>query len=123
MKGLEKMGDRKVNAKTGYDIRDISIWYDAFGLTYNLGKGDYLIMGIDSGSSLNLNKKDFVIYSTDYDFNNIIKAGIKADDLILERNGNSRDRVRPNTVRCNSKETLRLLMNVYAQNPANKTIK
>lgn len=30
----------KINESTGYNIRDISIWYDAFGLTYNLGKGD-----------------------------------------------------------------------------------
>lgn len=113
---------RKVNDQTGYDIRDISIWYDAFGLTYRLGKGDYLIMGIDKGSSLNLNKKDFVIYSTDTDFNNIVSAGIVSDDLILEKNGNLRDSVRPHTVRCNSKETLRLLMGVYALNPINKSL-
>ena len=114
------MGDRKVNSKTGYDIRDISIWYDAYGLSYRLGKGDYLIMGIDKGSSLNLNIGDFVIYSTDTDFYNIVKAGIKADDLILVKDGNSRDQVRPHTVRCNSKETLRLLMPIYAQNPSNR---
>ncbi len=117
------MENRKVNEKTGYDIRDISIWYDAFGITYRLGKGDYLIMGIDKGSSLNLNKKDFVIYSTDTDFRNVVNAHISADDLIVEKNGNIRDSVRPHTVRCNSKETLRLLMNIYCQNPDNKSVK
>ena len=116
------MEEKKRNVQTGYDIRDISIWYDAFGLTYRLGKGDYLIMGIDKGSSLNLNKKDFVIYSTDTDFNNIVNSGITADDLFLERNGNQRDSVRPHTVRCNSKETLRQLMSIYAQNPLNKSL-
>ena len=114
------METRKVNEKTGYDIRDISIWYDAFGITYKLGKGDYLIMGVDRGSSLNLNKSDFVIYSTDIDFQNIVNAGIIADDLSIEENGNLRDHVRPHTIRCNSKDTLRLLMNVYAQNPLNR---
>ena len=116
------MEEKKRNDQTGYDIRDISIWYDAFGLTYRLGKGDYLIMGIDKGSSLILNKKDFVIYSTDTDFNNIVNSGIDAADLFLERNGNHRDSVRPHTVRCNSKETLRLLMSIYAQNPLNKSL-
>jgi len=117
------MERHKINKQTGYDIRDISIWYDAYGITYNLGKGDYLIMGRSKGSSLNLNVNDFVIYSTDKDFNNIVKADIDANDLVLERNGNERDQARPNVVRCNSKETLRLLINIYAQNPDNREIK
>ena len=110
----------KVNKETGYDIRDISIWYDAFGITYNLGKGDYLIMGKEDGSSLNLNVKDFVIYTRDDDYKNIEDARLDADDLIMIKNGNQRDQVRPNTIRCNSKDTLRRLLEIYAINPENR---
>ena len=110
----------KINEATGLNICDISKWYDAFGLTYNLGKGDYLIMGIKDGSSLNLNKSNFVIYTRDDDFKNIVNEKLEAEDLILIKNGNQRDSVRPNTVKCNSKETLRKLFPIYARNYENR---
>ena len=110
----------KVNELTGLNIQDISNWYDAFGLTFNLGKGDYLIMGIKDGSSLNLNKSNFVIYTREDDFKNIVNAKIDAEDLVLIKNGNQRDPVRPNTVKCNTKETLRTLLKIYAMNFENR---
>lgn len=77
-------------------------------------------MGKKDGSSLNLNKSDFVIYTRDDDFKNIVGAGIKEPDLFLVKNGNERDSVRPNVVRCNSKNTLRLLFEIYARNAENR---
>lgn len=38
-------------------------------------------MGEKSGSSLNLNKNNYVIYTTDYDY---ATSGLAADDLKLE---------------------------------------
>ena len=73
-------------------------------------------MGGVNGSSLNLNKKNYVIYSTDFDFKNIVEANLRDMDLILEKDANKRDGARPNKVTCKSRSTLRKLLEIYAKN-------
>ena len=97
-------------------MKDIENLFDFYNITYNNTNGNYRIMGGTSGSSLNLNKNNYVIYTTDYDFSNIVASGLVAEDLKLEPNVNSRDGVRPNKVSCTSRTTLRNLMEVFAKN-------
>ncbi len=103
-----------------YTIKEIEDLYDSYGIYYESVKGPYRIMGKAGGSSLNLNKTNYVIYSTDVDFENIVRARIEASDLELIKDGNTRDGVRPNTVRCRKRSTLKMLMKIYSENAANK---
>ena len=103
-----------------YTIDEIEKLYDSYGIYYKSVKGPYRIMGKNGGSSLNLNKTNYVIYSTDADFDNIKLARISAQDLEMIKNGNTRDAVRPNTVRCRKRSTLKSLLEIYAKNAANK---
>lgn len=103
-----------------YTIEEIEGLYRENGLTFSSVKGSYRIMGKRDGSSLNLNKKNYVIYSTNLDYQNIEKAGINAPDLELEKNGNKRDGDRPNTVKCRKRSTLKTLLKIYAKNAVNK---
>ena len=82
-------------------------------------KSPYRIMGTSKrkgGSSLNIKKSEYVIFSTDEDYQNIVDANIQADDLVLEKDTNSRDSTRPNKVTFKTVETLKKLLPIYAKN-------
>ena len=102
-----------------YSIEEIERLFDSYGIYYESVKGSYRIMGRNHGSSLNLNKKNYVIYSTNEDFRNLERITKWATDLELVKNGNSRDAVRPNTVKCKKRSTLEALLEIYANNPEN----
>lgn len=78
-------------------------------------KGNYRIMR--GGSSLNVTKKAYSIYSTDEDLE-LVKAA-KIEGVEVEAGANAQDKTRPHTIRCTTVEVLRALLAVYAKNPAN----
>lgn len=80
-------------------------------------KGKYRIFGSKKGSSLNVQTKQFIIYSTDEDYKAVEEA--KIEGVELTEKGNSQDKVRPNVVRIPSFEILRMVLPVYAKNSAN----
>lgn len=80
-------------------------------------KGKYRIFGSKKGSSLNVQTKQFIIYSTDEDYKAVEEA--KIEGVELTEKGNSQDKVRPNVVRIPSFEVLRMVLPVYAKNSAN----
>lgn len=84
-------------------------------------KGNYRIMGTKKGSSLNLQTKKYIIFSTDDDYEAVEAVKDKYSDLILEKGSNSQDSSRPNKVEFTALETLKGLLAVYAKNPLNKT--
>lgn len=83
-------------------IDEIETLLEAHYISFKKVKGNYRMMGEKSGSYLNLNKNNYVIYTTDNDYANIVASGLAADDLKLEPNVNSRDGARPNKVSCTS---------------------
>lgn len=86
-------------------------------------KGNYRIMGSSKGSSLNVKpKKGYYIYTTDADFAEISTSGLQREDLIIEEGTNSQDKSRPNTIICQTVDTLRELLALYALNPLNKVV-
>ena len=102
-------------------IEEVAKLYEEFGIncTNPECKGNYRIMA--SKSSLNLKpKKGYYIYTSDADYELITKAGLKNEDLIVEKGTNSQDKQRPNTVICTTLATLKALLAVYATNPVNK---
>lgn len=104
-------------------IQEITIMYAEVGIQCKNpnAKGNYRIM--KGGSSLNVKpKKGYQIYSTDDDFANISSSGLKKEDLVIEEGTNAQDHVRPHTIICNTVETLRELLALYAMNPLNKVV-
>jgi len=85
-------------------------------------KGNYRIMGTKKGSSLNLQKHKYIIFSTEDDFNAVEAVKDKYQDLVLVKGGNSQDKSRPNKVEFTAVETLKGLLAVYAKNPVNKVV-
>lgn len=85
-------------------------------------KGNYRIFGTKKGSSLNLQKAKYIIFSTDTDYEAVAAVKDKYKDLVLVKGGNSQDRNRPNTVEFTALETLKGLLAVYAKNPVNKPV-
>ena len=85
-------------------------------------KGNYRIFGGKKGSSLNLQKTKYIIFSTDTDFEAVEGVKDKYTDLILEKGGNSQDKSRPNRGEFTALDTLKALLKVYAVNPANKVV-
>lgn len=113
--------DNDDNDDAIYTIHEIEKLFDEYGITYNDQiKGNYRIMGKSKGSSLNLNKKNYVIYTSDFDYEKIVNKQFDFDDLELEKNGNMRDGSRTNVVKCKKRSTLKALLKVYAQNAENK---
>ncbi len=105
-----------------YTIEEIEELYDHYGILYESGKEPYRIMGKrgnKGGSSLHVRKSNYIIYTTDKDFNSIKNANVSAADLELIALGNTRDGNRPNTVKCTKRSTLNELMKIYASNPDN----
>lgn len=117
---MEECMENKRNNITRMTIKDIEVLFDEYGLTYSSAKGDYRIMGKREGSSLNLNMSNFIIYTRDDDFKNIVNAKLEFEDLVLKENGNNRDGVRPNVVRCETLKTLKALLQTYSINVENK---
>lgn len=85
-------------------------------------KGNYRIMGSKKGSSINLQTKKYIIFSTDDDYAAVEAVKGKYQDLVLGKGANSQDKSRPNSVEFTALETLKGLLAVYAKNPANKPV-
>ena len=78
-------------------------------------KGKYRIFGTKRGSSLNVQSKAFIIYSTKEDYEAIKSA--KLTGVEVTENGNSQDKVRPNVVKFSGMDMLKSVLAVYAKNP------
>lgn len=106
------------------NIQEITELYAQVGIKcYNpTAKGNYRIMGFKGGSSLNIVPKrgEYRIYSTDTDYDIVNQAGLKFDDLVIEKGTNSVDKARQNTIVCKTVDTLKALLGIYATNTANK---
>ena len=120
-----KANTDKVN--TVITIQEVTDMYAKAGIKcYNPDvKGNYRIMGYKGGSSLNIvpKKGEYRIYSTNTDYDTISQAGLKFEDLVLEKGTNSTDKARPNTIVCKTVDTLKALLGVYATNPLNALTK
>lgn len=81
-------------------------------------KGKYRIFGSKKGSSLNVQTKKFIIYSTDEDFKMVEDA--KIEGVTCEEGANSQDKARPNVVSVQTEELLKVVLAVYAKNTANQ---
>ena len=123
----EEAKPNKEKVNTTISIEEVTKLYEECGIKcYNpTGKGNYRIIGGAKGSSLNLKPKkgEYIIYSTDEDYDLVKSAELKFEDLILELGTNSRDKVRPNTIICKTVDTLKALLAVYAKNPMNQVVK
>lgn len=104
------------------DIAGITKLYSEMGIACKNpdAVGNYRIM--KGKSSLNVTKTGYVIYTTAEDLELVSKANIQGKDLVAEAATNSQDKIRPNTVKCSSLETLKELLAVYAKNPLNQLV-
>lgn len=121
-KSVEKVDAPKLT------IKEVMKMYEDYGISVANpeAKGLYRIMGQSvkkGGSSLNIQKDQYVIYTTDEDYKTIVGVGIKADDLVLEEGTNTVDKKRPNTVKFKTVETLKKLLAAYSVNPLYKAVK
>ena len=116
----KKVNKAKVNQTVSID--EVMKMYKECGIKcYNPDAvGKYRIMGSKKGSSLNLQKNKYIIYSTDVDFEEVQKVEKKYKDLVLVKGGNSQDKSRPNKVEITALETLKAVLALYAKNPLNK---
>lgn len=118
----------KTNAEKVNEIlimEDINKLYADLGIKcYNpAAKGKYRIMGNQKGSSLNVTKKEYKIFSTDEDTKLVQEAvmnGLKGVEVIT--GDNSQDKTRPNTIRCTTVEALKALLKVCATNVFNQVV-
>ena len=130
-KATKKNAEKKVVAKVEatenkevknvtLNIEEIAALYTENGIkVYNpQAKGNYRIMGFKGGSSLNVTKKDYKIYSTEDDF--VALENAKIDGVELAKGANSQDKVRPHTVIIQSVDALKAALKVYAQNTKNQ---
>ena len=120
-KKTEKRAVENAEKKNEFiSIEDVTKMYAELGIKCKNpnAKGLYRIMG--SGSSLNVKpKKGYYIYTSDADMELVQSAGLKNEDLVIEGRTNAQDKQRPNTIICTALETLKVLLAVYAKNPAN----
>ena len=121
-KNVEKVDAPKLT------IKEVMKMYEDYGISVANpeAKGLYRIMGPSvkkGGSSLNIQKDQYVIYTTNEDYKTIVGAGIKADDLVLEEGTNTVDKKRPNAVKFKTVETLKKLLAAYSVNPLYKIVK
>ena len=125
-KSTKKVDNKKVDNKAKVNqtvsIDEIMKMYKECGIKcYNPDAvGKYRIMGSKKGSSLNLQKNKYIIYSTEVDFEEVQKVEKKYKDLVLVKGGNSQDKSRPNKVEFTALETLKAVLALYAKNPLNK---
>lgn len=87
------------------------------------GKGNYRIFGSKKGSSLNLQKAKYIIFSTDDDYAAVEGVKDKYSDLVLGKGTNSQDKSRPNSVEFTELNTLKAVLKLYAKNPMNVAAK
>lgn len=118
-----KKNEEKKNVVLTVSIDEVGKMYEEFGIkNYNpTAKGNYRIMGNKSGSSLNLRKTQYIIFSTDVDYEALKKAKIEGVELIEK--GNSQDKSRPHKVVIQALDTLKKALKVYASNPVNQIVK
>ena len=121
-KSTTKKVDNKAKVNQTVSIDEVMKMYKECGIKcYNPDAvGKYRIMGSKKGSSLNLQKNKYIIYSTDVDFEEVKKVEKKYKDLVLVKGGNSQDKSRPNKVEITALETLKAVLALYAKNPLNK---
>lgn len=113
---------QKANSEIKNDILDIEgvmkLLASAKIKVYNPNaKGKYRIFGTQKGSSLNLQKTGYTIYSTDTDFEAVKSA--KVEGVEVAEGANSQDKSRPNTVRVSCTKALKEVLKIYANNPVN----
>ena len=115
--------EEKKNVVLTVSIDEIAKMYEEAGIkNYNpTAKGNYRIMGNKSGSSLNLRKTQYIIFSTDVDYEALKEAKIEGVELIEK--GNSQDKSRPHKVVIQAVDTLKKALKVYATNPVNQVVK
>lgn len=118
-----KKNEEKKNVILTVSIDEVAKMYEEAGIkNYNpQAKGNYRIMGSKSGSSLNLRKTQYIIFSTDIDYEALKKAKIEGVELIEK--GNSQDKSRPHKVVIQAVDTLKKALKVYASNPVNQVVK
>ena len=119
----ETKNEEKKNVVLTVSIDEVAKMYEEAGIkNYNpQAKGNYRIMGSKSGSSLNLRKTQYIIFSTDIDYEALKKAKIEGVELIEK--GNSQDKSRPHKVVIQAVDTLKKALKVYASNPVNQVVK
>lgn len=121
-KATKKVTENKEKVNTTVDISEITkMLVDAgINIVNPNAKGNYRIMGTKKGSSLNLQKHKYIIFSTDVDYAAVEAVKDKYQDLVLVKGGNSQDKNRPNKVEFTAIETLKAILKLYAANPVNK---
>lgn len=121
-KATKKVIENKEKVNTTIDISEITkMLVDAgINIVNPNAKGNYRIMGTKKGSSLNLQKHKYIIFSTDVDYAAVEAVKDKYQDLVLVKGGNSQDKNRPNKVEFTAIETLKAILKLYAANPVNK---
>ena len=118
---VQKVESKKVNKeKKNIDMQAINDMLTEAGIkVFNPdAKGRYRIFGSKTGSSLNVQVKKFIIFSTKDDFDAVVNANIEGVETI--EGDNSQDKCRPNTVIVQTEELLKKVLKVYAKNTANK---
>lgn len=122
-KTKEVKNEEKKNIVLTVSIEEVAKMYEEAGIkNYNpQAKGNYRIMGNKSGSSLNLRKTQYIIFSTDVDYEALKEAKIEGVELIEK--GNSQDKSRPHKVVIQAVDTLKKALKVYASNPVNQVVK
>lgn len=121
-KATKKVTENKEKVNTTIDISEITkMLVDAgINIVNPNAKGNYRIMGTKKGSSLNLQKHKYIIFSTDVDYAAVEAVKDKYQDLVLVKGGNSQDKNRPNKVEFTAIDTLKAILKLYAANPVNK---
>ena len=121
-KATKKVTENKEKVNTTIDISEITkMLVDAgINIVNPNAKGNYRIFGTKKGSSLNLQKHKYIIFSTDVDYAAVEAVKDKYQDLVLVKGGNSQDKNRPNKVEFTAIETLKAILKLYAANPVNK---
>lgn len=121
-KEVQKVESKKVEnkEKKNIDMQEINQLLTEAGIKiYNPeAKGKYRIFGSKKGSSLNVQTKKFIIYSTDEDFKMVEDA--KIEGVTCEEGANSQDKVRPNVVSFQTEELLKTVLAIYAKNAVNQ---
>lgn len=121
-KEVKKVESKKVEnkEKKNIDMQAINQLLTEAGIkVFNPeAKGKYRIFGSKKGSSLNVQTKKFIIYSTDEDFKMVADA--KIEGVTCEEGANSQDKVRPNVVSVQTEELLKVILAIYAKNAANQ---
>lgn len=121
-KEVKKVESKKVEnkEKKNIDMQAINQLLTEAGIkVFNPeAKGKYRIFGTQKGSSLNVQTKKFIIYSTDEDFKMVEDA--KIEGVTCEEGANSQDKARPNVVSVQTEELLKAVLAIYAKNVVNQ---